>query len=264
MQSIRGTLVAMGFLLFTLPLMPFQWFLLAVNSKYRINFPRWYHQMVCRIIGLKVHMSGEFQKEGAVFLVSNHTSWLDITVLASVKPLSFVAKKEVAGWPLFGWLAKLQRTVFVDRQRKTASGKTTGEVASRLLKGDTIVLFAEGTSSDGNGVLPFKTALFAAAEVQNHAEYTEDSPPIYVQTAAIAYTRQLGLPLCRHGRPRVAWYGDMDLMDHMWGVFKGGPFDVHVKIGEPIAMDKIKDRKELAKLSEEAVRRDVVSLLRQG
>ncbi len=67
--------------------------------------------------------------------------------------------------------------------------------------------------------------------------------------------------MCRYGRPRVAWYGDMDLLDHMWGVFKGGPFDVHVKIGEPIAMENIKDRKELAKRSEDAVRRDVVSIL---
>ncbi len=261
MLILRAYLIAAGFVLFTLPMMPVQWCLLVLKSRYRSSFPRWYHRVVCRIIGVRVNQIGELKTDGPVFLVSNHVSWVDITVLASCAPLSFVAKKEVASWPFFGWLAKLQRTVFVDRQRRTASGKTTGEIGTRLLDGDTIVLFAEGTSSDGNKVLPFKTALFAAAEVQNHENYSEDKGPIYVQTASIAYTRRHGLPLGRKGRPVVAWYGDMDLMSHMWGVFKDGPFDVSVHISEPVAMDSISNRKELAKFSETSVRSSVASLL---
>ena len=99
-----------------------------------------------------------------MLLVANHTSWLDIPVLSAVAPVSFVAKKEVGGWPFVSSLARLQRSVFVDRARRTAVGETAGEILARLAQGDTIVLFAEGTSSDGNRVLPFMTSLFAAAK----------------------------------------------------------------------------------------------------
>ena len=81
-----------------------------------------------------------------------------------VAPVSFVAKQEVASWPFVSWLAKLQRSVFVDRNRRNEVGDKANEILERLAGGDHIVLFAEGTSSDGNSVVPFKTALFAAAK----------------------------------------------------------------------------------------------------
>ena len=131
---------------------------------------------------------------------SNHVSYTDITVLGSLIVGSFVAKSEVAGWPLFGWLAKLQRTVFVDRRvRSTASQRDA--MTSRLAAGDALILFPEGTSGDGNRVLPFKSALFGAAEKMQQIE------PIPVQPVSIAYTRLDGIPLGRLLRPFFAWYG---------------------------------------------------------
>ena len=98
-----------------------------------------------------------------MLFVANHISYLDITVLGSLIAGSFVAKTEVARWPLFGWLAKLQRSVFVDRQvRSTAQQRDA--IAERLAAGDALILFPEGTSGDGNRVLPFKSALFSVAD----------------------------------------------------------------------------------------------------
>ena len=111
-----------------------------------------------------MHVDGSVAREHGVLLISNHVSWLDITVLSAVAPVSFVAKQEVASWPFVKWLAKLQRSVFVDRTRRSEVTDKANEILSRLEAGDHVVLFAEGTSSDGNSVVPFKTPLFAAVK----------------------------------------------------------------------------------------------------
>ncbi|MGI9387902.1 MAG: lysophospholipid acyltransferase family protein, partial [Methyloligellaceae bacterium] len=117
----------------------------------------------------------------------------------------------------------------------------------------------EGTSSDGNRVMPFKTALFAAAGLGPIAETGTDDT-IFAQTLALAYTHRHGLPLGRRGRSSVAWFGDKELASHAWTVLKGGPLDVHVKIGEPLDVRHFQNRKVLALYSERRVREDVMSL----
>ena len=180
-------------------------------------------------------------------------SWLDILVLSAVAPVSFVAKREVASWPFVNWLARLQRTVFVDRGKRGEVVGATDEIMNRLRAGDNIVLFAEGTSSDGNQVLPFKTSLFAAAKPSSRAKQRAESG-VFVQTVALAYVRQHGLPLGRLARPHIAWYGDMELASHVWAVLKRGPLDVCLRIGEPVRLDVFSDRKALARYAETQVR----------
>src|SRR5690606_10062293 len=164
MGTFRAASILTGFFALTVPLMPVQAALLRLSSAGARRFPHWYHRQVCRLIGVRLTIEGRVAADRPVLLISNHTSWLDIPVLSAVAPVSFVAKKEVGRWPFVSSLARLQRTVFVDRERRSAVGETTGEIMARLADGDTIVLFAEGTSSDGNRVLPFKTSLFAAAK----------------------------------------------------------------------------------------------------
>jgi 1-acyl-sn-glycerol-3-phosphate acyltransferase len=177
-----------------------------------------------------------------------------------VAPVSFVAKKEVASWPFVSSLARLQRTVFVDRSRRTAVGHTAGEIVQRLAAGDAIVLFAEGTSSDGNRVLPFMTSLFAAAKPsEKDGTIAQDA---VVQTLAVVYTRLHGVPLGRAERPGVAWYGDMEMRGHAWELLKAGPLDVHVRLGDPQPLSSFVDRKSLARQSEAQVRKDVIGILR--
>ena len=164
MRSLRAFLVLGAFFAFTFPLMPVQLLLLRTGSRHARTFPHWYHRQVCRLIGVRLHIDGSVARERGVLLISNHVSWLDITVLSAVAPVSFVAKQEVASWPFVSWLAKLQRSVFVDRTRRAEVTDKANEILRRLESGDHVVLFAEGTSSDGNGVVPFKTPLFAAVK----------------------------------------------------------------------------------------------------
>jgi lyso-ornithine lipid O-acyltransferase len=261
MRGLRAWLVLAVFFGFTFPLMPLQLLFLWTGSRYARTFPNWYHRQVCRIVGIRLHIDGGVARERGVLLISNHVSWLDITVLSAVAPVSFVAKQEVAFWPFVSWLAKLQRSVFVDRTRRSEVTDKANEILTRLEDGDHIVLFAEGTSSSGNSVVPFKTPLFAAVK------QTRGGPPgadLCAQTLALTYTKLHGLPLCRRGRPAVAWYGDMDLASHAWRLLGLGPLDAHIRIGPPVLLDDFADRKALARYAEEKVRNDVAELLRGG
>lgn len=260
MSKVRATALLVGFFALTVPLMPVQALLIALSPSGARRFPHWYHKRVCRLLGVRLHIEGEVAKGKSVLLVSNHVSWLDIPVLSAVAPLSFVAKKEVSRWPFVSALAKLQRTVFVDRERRSAVGATTNEMAERLKAGDTIVLFAEGTSSDGNRVLPFKTSLFAAAKTTAKTE--QPARDVVVQTLALVYEKLHGVPLGRGGRPKVSWYGDMEMQSHAWQLLKAGPLDVTIRIGPPIALEAFHDRKDLARRTEAEVREQVVRILR--
>lgn len=259
MRRVRAFLVLATFFAFTIPLMPLQLLFVRTGSRFARTFPHWYHRQVCRIIGVRLNVEGEIARSQGVLIVSNHVSWLDITVLSAVAPVSFVAKQEVSTWPFVKWLAKLQRSVFVDRERRSEVGTKANEILDRLEAGDHIVLFAEGTSSDGNMVVPFRTALFAAAKPPGgHATGSNVS----VQTLALTYTKLYGLPLGRRGRPQVAWYGDMDMASHAWKLLGLGPLDASIRIGPPVPLDDFPDRKALARYAEDKVRSDVVALLR--
>jgi len=249
--------------------MPVQALLKRTSAPAARRFPHWYHRQVCRLLGIRLHIDGHVVAGKPVLLIANHTSWLDIPVLSALAPVSFVAKKEVGGWPGVSALARLQRTVFVDRERKAAVGDTAGEMLERLKSGDALVLFAEGTSSDGNRVLPFKTSLFAAAKPSRatrrgsagEAEVANADSGILVQTVAIAYTRLHGVPLGRADRHLTGWYGDMDMAPHAWELLKAGPLDVAIKVGTPVLLETFTDRKSLARHAEAQVREALVALL---
>jgi 1-acyl-sn-glycerol-3-phosphate acyltransferase len=262
MGTFRAASILTAFFALTVPLMPVQALLLRVWPRAARRFPHWYHRQVCRLIGVRLAIEGAVAKDKPVLLIANHTSWLDIPVLSAVAPLSFIAKKDVTRWPFVSTLAWLQRSVFVDRERRTAVGATTNEIMARLATGDTVVLFAEGTSSDGNRVLPFKTSLFAAAKPSAKSADGGGDPDVVVQTLSLAYTRLYGVPFNRSGRPLVGWYGDMEMQSHAWALLKAGPLDVRIRIGEPIPLDTFADRNDLARRSEDEVRTNVVRLLR--
>ncbi|MGI9479496.1 MAG: lysophospholipid acyltransferase family protein [Hyphomicrobiaceae bacterium] len=253
---LRATAILTAFAALTAPLMPVQYALLKMAPKSARRLPFWYHRAVCRLLGIRIRIEGEVARDRPVLIVSNHISWLDIPILSAVAPLSFIAKKEVGTWPVVSNLARLQRTVFVDRTRRTAVGHVTSEMRQRLDQGDILVLFAEGTSTDGNRVLPFKTALFAAA-------FSEANPNVCVQSLSLTYTRLHGIPLGRADRNLIGWYGDMEMGDHAWSLLKAGPIDVRISIGDPIPLSDFADRKQLAEHTEMVVRRKVTRHLRE-
>ena len=212
---------------------------MATRSRLAEVIPMLYHRGCCRIMGLDVSVTGRMEQDRPILFISNHSSYLDIIVLAAMVPGCFVAKSEVAGWPFFGFLAKLQRTVFVDRRSRNV-GAHHDQLRQRLEAGDNLILFPEGTSSDGNRTLPFKSALFAAAGLQI------GDRPITVQPVSITCTALDDLPIGRRFRPFYAWYGDMDLLPHLWGMAGMGRMTVSVAFHPPTSLPQAGSRKALA------------------
>ncbi|MEE8248549.1 MAG: lysophospholipid acyltransferase family protein [Alphaproteobacteria bacterium] len=223
----------------TLLLLPLQLVFLLLRHPLATTLPVRYHRGVARILGLDVRVLGTRAAGRSVLYVVNHSSWLDIVVLSTVLPGRFVAKKEVAKWPVVGILAWLQRTVFVARERHGVS-RHRDELVACLETGDSLILFPEGTSSDGMGVLRFKSALFAVAEKPIAGA------SLCVQPISLAYTKLNGMPLGRHMRPFFTWYGDMSLGGHLWRALGLGPLTAVVQLHAPVRIEEHASRKEMA------------------
>ncbi|MFL2770815.1 MAG: lysophospholipid acyltransferase family protein [Rhodospirillaceae bacterium] len=195
-----------------------------------------YFRGLCQVCGIRVIVHGEVSRARPLLIVSNHISYLDILVFGSVTELEFVSKEEVARWPVIGLVAKLGNVVFVERRRsKTAYARDS--MAARIAAKKRLIFFPEATTSDGSHLLPFKSALFAAAD-------TPDGGPIAtVQPVAIAYTHLNGLPITTQWRHFFAWYGDMSIASHAWRFLQLGHTTVNIVVQQPVQMARLGSRK---------------------
>jgi lyso-ornithine lipid O-acyltransferase len=253
-SSLRAAGLLFVFLVCTMVGIPWQASALRFHLARRKTFPHRYHRFLCRLFGIRVTTIGAPVEGQGVLMVANHTSYWDIIVLSSVAHVSFVARSDVVDWPLFGTLAKLQETVFVERTRRSQTGEARDHIRERLLAGDALVLFPEGTSDDGNRVLPFKSSLLGAAEVDVGEDGQGARRRVPVQPVSITYVGLHGMPMGRENRPLFAWYGDMDLVPHLWEALEAGPMDVIIEFHPPMTVDSAGDRKALAAQAEAIVR----------
>jgi lyso-ornithine lipid O-acyltransferase len=240
MARLRATAILAVFLIVTLAAMPVQWLFIKLGLRAARTFPGQYHRLVCALFGIHIRIAGKPVTGEGVLLVANHTSWADILIFSAATPLCYVSKAEVARWPFFGTLARLQRTVFVERERRSTTGQARDVIRERLMAGETLLLFPEGTSNDGNRVLPFKSALLGAAEA-----VLASGRHVAVQPVSAAFTQLHGLPMGRENRPLFAWYGDMEMVPHLWEAILAGPIEVVVQFHPPLSLDEM-DRKTLA------------------
>jgi len=195
---------------------------------------RW-SSFACRVLGIRVTRRGSMPQSG--LLVCNHLSYLDVVVLSSIGPCVFVAKRDVAAWPLFGWLAHAAGTIFVDRERRLASADVVDLVREAIAGGSLVVLFPEGTSSDGSTVLPFKSSLLESA-VQLRCP---------VATAAIEHALEDGSVA-----DEVCYWGEMTLLPHLLNLFSKR--EIRSKCSFSLPKIRAGDRKEIAaELREEIV-----------
>jgi 1-acyl-sn-glycerol-3-phosphate acyltransferase len=257
---IRVAFVLTCLVLLFLVLLPFQIAGIVFNTSLQRTVPRLFHHVLCKAVGIRIREVGERTRETPALILSNHASWLDIVVIGAIAPVVFVAKSEVAAWPVFGLLAKLQRTIFIERERRHKTGAAAREMAERLRGGDAVLLFPEGTSSDGIRILPFRSALIGA--VHHAIGDSSHHERVTVQPVSLAYVGIGGVPVGRALRDKVAWYGDADLLPHFFGVIAAGAIDVTVSWGEPVAYDINADRKQIARDAEAAVRRMTARALR--
>jgi 1-acyl-sn-glycerol-3-phosphate acyltransferase len=257
---VRVAFVLSILVLVALVLLPFQAAGILLNNRLKHDVPLLFHRIYCAVIGIRITQIGQLTRDTPVLILSNHVSWSDISVIGAVAPVVFVAKSEVRSWPVFGWLARLQRTIFIERDRRNKTGEHARAMADRLLGGDPVLLFPEGTSSDGIRILPFRSALIGSVHHAIGASTHHDR--VTVQPVSLAYVRYGGVPVGRALRDKVAWYGEMDLLPHLLGVLASGAVDVTVSWGEPVSYDMHADRKQIARDAEASVRRMTARALR--
>ena len=249
--KVWAAFVVVLVMLLTLVLGPVQWFGVRTGLFRGRRLLRFWHRIVTRLLGLRIRVFGGIATGRPLMIAANHVSWADITVLAAVADVSFIAKSEMSGWPVFGWFSRMQRSVYVEREARRKSGEQASKVATRLAEGDVLVLFAEGTTGDGNQLLPFKTTLFGAAPIILSATHHDE---MWIQPVAIVYTRLHGVPMGRRHRGLVAWIGDQDLVPHLGSLLREGAIDVEVHFGAPVEFTADSNRKEVARLVEARVR----------
>lgn len=220
------------------------------DDRLRQGIARIWFRGSCALCGLRLRVEGTPAAGARTLFAANHVSYLDIPVIGALIDAVFVAKHDVAGWPVFGPLARLARTIFI-RRSQCKAGAQCAEIGKRLAAGDNIVFFPEGTSSDGTRVLAFKSALFNVAAHDAAGDLT-------VQPVSIAYSRSAdGLPFLAGQESLYAWFGDMSMLPHLIKVFERNGAEVDVIFHEPIPAHAYACRKELARVCQTAVAKGV-------
>jgi 1-acyl-sn-glycerol-3-phosphate acyltransferase len=261
-RRVRVIRRGLAVLAWTLPAMLIQAVCLVLPGHAKVGFARVYWAVFARLIGIKVRVIGTPVKRSGgrrVIYVSNHSSWIDVPVVGGVLDGCFVAKSDVAGWPIIGTIARLGRTVFVSRSR-ASTGKERDAMRAKLKADDNLILFPEGTSSDGSRVLPFRTSFFAIAEPRGGEDPTQ--LPL-IQPVSVVYDRLGGLPAGRASRPVFAWYGDMDIASHFWRLTQHIGLRATVLVHTPLDPARFADRKALS-LAVWRIVADGASTLRQN
>ncbi|MEM7196895.1 MAG: lysophospholipid acyltransferase family protein [Pseudomonadota bacterium] len=237
-RAIALFVVTSGFVLYEAP-----WLLRRGRARNRTV--QACYKAMCAIAGLQTSIIGERHYAPGTLYVCNHISYTDIPILGALLPTSFIAKSEVHGWPLIGALARWAGTEFV--VRKPIQVRThTQTIAERLQNDDRLVLFAEGTSSVGTYVFPFRSSLFSPA--------IEGKRTLSIQPITIAYVACDTIPIGRHDRAVFGWYGDMTLFDHLWIILGLKKISVRIMFHHPVSTANFDNRKELAQYCEDQVR----------
>ena len=220
-------------------LMPLQVISRLVFPSTQYFLPQLFHRGLCNLLRLKIVFHGTPSTARPTLFVINHISWLDIPVIGKALKGSFVAKEEVAGYPLMGQVAKLQKTIFIAQTRQSVKDHK-GELQEHLANGDNMFLFPEGGSSNGLVIHDFKSSYFALAE--GHA----DDSPLIVQPVTLAYSQMDNMYVTRNIMKSIAWVGNEELLSHMWTFLKSGSVTAELRFHPPVTIDAYDSRKEMA------------------
>ncbi|MET3899289.1 1-acyl-sn-glycerol-3-phosphate acyltransferase [Devosia sp. UYZn731] len=259
MMLLRSLFFVFVYIPVLIVVIPAQALVNALHLPFWNVIPRFFHRVGCVFLGLRVRVIGQPATGRATLLVSNHISWTDIVAIGSVADVTFVAKREVGEWFFVGMMARLQKTIFVDRTRRSDAGRTSREMGRHMAGGNAVLLFAEGQSDIGTHVLPFRSALVGAAQI---AMIEAGATDVLIQPLTIAYTRLQGLPVSRNERSLIAWVKSKSLKQNIGEILSGGVKDVTVAFGTPMALGEGADRKAVSKAAENEVRRTLVALNR--
>jgi 1-acyl-sn-glycerol-3-phosphate acyltransferase len=195
---------------------------------------------VARILRMRIETDGNPPKP-PFLLVTNHLSYIDVILIMSLLDAAFVAKADAASWPFFGGLCRTGGTIFLDRTRKRDLPRALQEIHTTLERGRSVVLFPEGTTSNGGEVLPFRSSLLQGAA----------SHGVPVAHATLTYATDPPAPAARRA---VCWWGNVTFLGHLVGLIMLPGFRAHIRFGSETVRDK--DRKRLAASLEQRIRAD--------
>lgn len=244
MAALRAFLILCAVLAFFLVGAPLQW-IIATRAPGRAGaIPRLFCRALLALVRVRVATSGALVEGQPVLAVANHVSWIDILALGAIEPFCFLAKSDVAAWPIVSAFSEVQGTVFVDRARRRSIIPANAALAARMLEGRRALLFPEGTTFAGPEPGPFKSSHLAAA--RDLLALSPAHRSVSIQPIALRYSSA-----------SAAWIGDDALLPHLWRILRGPPLICEVAFGAPIAYPRGTDRKMVAG----AARHAVVALL---
>lgn len=242
MRSALSLIKLISFVVLTLLIIPLQatWLFLFKKTNYDYGLIHCYGKLTCWIFGIKIKLIGTPSEHKKLVFVGNHISYIDIITLGSFLKATFIAKSEVADWPLFGTLAQISNTVFIKRTREAAP-QAIIDIKESIHKGTSLILFPEGTTTIGKEVLPFKTTmfdLFLLPDLKND---------LLLQPFTILITGVDGRPIGTDADlDAYAWYGDMTMLPHLWELGKRKSINLQITMHATRAALDYDDRKKLA------------------
>ncbi len=244
---------------FVIVAVPVQWIITRLHLPGWAFLPRIFHRLGTCFLGMEVKLIGKPETGRATLVVANHISWTDIIAIGSVADVTFVARDELASWPVVGFFSSLQKTIYVDSSRKSAARSAPSEMARRMADGGAVCLFAEGRSDVGTHVMPFRSGLIASAQsalIGAGAKY------VSIQPVTIAYTKLQGLPITRTERSLIAWIKAKSVAENIKDILVSGTKEVTVAFGKPMPLAEGSDRKAITRWAENEVRTMLVALNR--
>ena len=258
--AVKGSAIRLTFRVLLLSLwiaLMVSWYfitwLLRVPNRQRIACR--FHRGCCRLFGIEVVVIGNTTQTKPTLFVGNHISYLDVFALGGHLPGYFVAKSEVAHWPLFGQLARLQNTVFIERRASRAVGQVRS-LQHVLANGENLILFPEGTSTPGVEVLPFKSALFKAADLPD--------TQVTIQPLSISYTHCQGRAMSQQQRDLFAWYLPMPFLSHFLTMLSVPGVRAEIRLQKPVHLQEFASRKQCAAYCQQQVAAGLAASLASG
>ena len=244
-------------------MLPIQLLINLTNLKIKYKIPKLFLKTVSYIIGLKIrsiNLRNKNKNKYGVLYVSNHVSWMDILCLGSLLDAQFIAKKEVAEMGLFGFLAKLNHTFFIDNTNQRKSFSYNEIIQAKLVKKQNLILFPEGTTSDGNSIRSFKSSFFESTNLPKYYPEKENDF-IDVCPISLCYKDKNNLPMGIFYRRYVAWQGDYPLLRLMKIFLLSGPVSINIKIHKSVDLSNFKNRKELSNYCQNTIQNEITKEL---
>ena len=247
MSTLRLIVILLSLSLVIVLSIPIQFIFNIVGYKLKKIYPLLFYQMIKVIIGININFNTKKynKKNTGILYIANHVSWFDIICLGTLLNARFIAKKEVSTMGIFGFLAKLSNTFFIDNENKNKIIEYNKLIQQRLQNGENFIIFPEGTTTDGNGIINFKSSMLECAFDKNNQ--------INIQPISICYSKLNNVPMGIYLRRNIAWVGDTSMVEAMSDFLRSGRITVDIIFHEILSINNFGNRKELAAHCEERI-----------